>query len=385
MNLWKLVLKEAWQRRWRLVSSIVALVLATGLIVAIQSLNSSSRQAMHGYLKNLGANMIVVPAELDLLAYFSADPGLLSSANIPESHFFRLFEARIEGVEGIDPRLIMPLQIGESRVVLTGILPDKMLRPKVKQVEEQDPWKVLTLLAPESNGAVLGSELKGILGKEIGSTMSVSGREIKVVGILPQQGTIDDLRIYIHLRFLQRWFERPFSLNEIRILYTGNEILDKMASGIEGMLENTRVVTHRRMAKKQIQTMDSISRYALMLLAVILALGCISIGNEMFHNAQARRREVGILMALGATTRTILAIFMLKAVFLALIGGILGYGIGTLVAVLLAPRLLQIQVYPILSLIPWSVLMAVVFSVLSSMVPSWRASRIDPGEILQET
>ena len=114
LNLWQLVLKESWQRRWRLLSSILAIVLATGLIVAIQSLNSSSRQAMHGYLRNLGANMIVIPAELDLFAYFSADPGLLSRANIPESHFFRLFEARIEGVEGMDPRLIMPLQMGKA-------------------------------------------------------------------------------------------------------------------------------------------------------------------------------------------------------------------------------------------------------------------------------
>ena len=366
-------------------SSVLALVLAIGLIVAIQSLNFASRQAMHGYLKNLGANMVVIPAELDLFAYFSADPELLSGASIPESHFFRLFEARVEGVEGIDPRLIIPLRIGEGRVVLTGILPDKMLRPEVKAVGEQDPWKVLTLLSPESNGAVLGAELKGILNKEVGSTMRVSGREIKVLGILPQQGTIDDLRIYVHLRSLQKQFERPSSLNEIRILYTGNEIPDKVASGIEGILENTRVVTHRRMARKQIQTMGSISRYALMLLAVILVLGCISMGNEMFHNAQARKREIGILMALGATTRTILVIFMLKAVFLAMIGGMLGYGIGTLVAVLLAPKLLQIHVYPILSLIPWSVLMAVVFSVLSSMAPSWRASRMDPGEILQET
>ena len=385
MNLWNLVLKEAWQRRWRLMSSVLALVLAIGLIVAIQSLNFASRQTMHGYLKNLGANMVVIPAELDLFAYFSADPELLSGASIPESHFFRLFEARVEGVEGIDPRLIIPLRIGEGRVVLTGILPDKMLRPKAEEVEDEDPWKVLTLLSAESNGAVLGAELKGILDKEVGSTMRVSGREIKVVGILPQQGTIDDLRIYVHLRSLQKQFERPFFLNEIRILYTGNRALDVVASGIEGILENTRVVTHRRMARKQIQTMGSISRYALMLLAVILVLGCISMGNEMFHNAQARKREIGILMALGATTRTILVIFMLKAVFVAMIGGMLGYGIGTLVAVLLAPKLLQIHVYPILSLIPWSVLMAVVFSVLSSMVPSWRASRMDPGEILQET
>jgi hypothetical protein len=269
MNLWNLVLKEAWQRRWRLMSSVLALVLAIGLIVTIQSLNFASRQTMHGYLKNLGANMVVIPAELDLFAYFSADPELLSGASIPESHFFRLFEARVEGIKGIDPRLIIPLRIGEGRVVLTGILPDKMLRPEAEEVEDEDPWKVLTLLSPESNGAVLGAELKGILNKEAGSTMRVSGREIKVLGILPQQGTIDDLRIYVHLRSLQKQFERPFSLNEIRILYTGNRALDVVASGIEGMLENRRVVTHRRMARKQIQTMGSICRYVLMRLTVI--------------------------------------------------------------------------------------------------------------------
>jgi putative ABC transport system permease protein len=340
---------------------------------------------MQGYLKNLGANMIVIPAELDLFAYFSADPGRLSSANLPESHFFRLFEARLERIEGIDPRLVVPLRIGESPVLLTGILPDKMLRPKVGEVGKQDPWKVVSLLSPDSKGAVLGAEAKEILGTQVDSIIRVSGRDIKVLGILPEQGTIDDLRVYINLRLLQKWFQRPSVLNEIRVLYTGNESFDKVASRIEGMLENTRVVTHLRMARKQIQTMDSIGRYALMLLAVILVLGCISIGNEMFHNAQARRREVGILMALGATTRTILVIFMLKAVFVALIGGILGYGVGTLVAVLLAPTLLQIHAYPILWLIPSAVLTAVVFSVVSSMAPSWRASRMDPGEILQET
>lgn len=77
------------------------------------------------------------------------------------------------------------------------------------------------------------------------------------------------ISIRTHLCSLQKQFERPFSLTEIRILYTGNRALDVVASGIEGMLENTRVVTHRRMARKQIQTMGSIRRYALMRLAVI--------------------------------------------------------------------------------------------------------------------
>ena len=130
--------------------------------------------------------------------------------------------------------------------------------------------------------------------------------------------------------------------------------------------------------------MDSIREYALALLVVTLILGSISIGNEMFHNAHARKREIGILTALGATTRTILTIFIMKAFFLALVGGLLGYGVGSLVAFILAPRFLHLQANPSLSLIPVAILTAVVLGVLSSAAPSWRASRMDPGEILQE-
>lgn len=385
MNLWKLVLKEAWIRRWRLLVSILSLILATGLIVVIQSLSSSSKRGIHAYMKNLGANMAVIPAELDLFAYYSADPGSMDTADMPESHFFRLIEAGIEGIEEIDPRLTIPVELSGTRVVLTGILSDRMVRPKAKEIGDEDPWEVMTFLMPDSHSAVLGSELKEILTREVDSRLTVSGRDIEVLGILPHQGTIDDLRIYVHLRFLQKWRERPFSISEIRILYTGNRDLEKVASEIEGILGNTRVVTQRRMAKKQIEIMDSIHRYALMLLAVILVLGWISIGNEMFHNAHERRREIGILIALGATTRIILLIFMLKAVFLALVGGLVGYGIGTLVAVSIVPKFLHIPVYPSLSLVPLAILIAIVFSVLSSMVPSWRASKMDPGEILQET
>jgi putative ABC transport system permease protein len=384
LTLWKLVIKEAFQRGWRLVASLVALVLATGLIVTILSLNSSSRKAMHGYMKNLGANMVVIPAELDLLTYYSADPNYLKRVDLLESHFFRLIERQIPGVEGIDPRLTVPVDIGGVRGLLTGILPDRMLRPEVGEAGGEDHWEVLNSLTPESDRAVLGAELKRLLNQEMGAAMEVAGNSLKVVGILPEQGTVDDIRIYVHLRTIQKWLERPFSLNEIRVLYTGKKAIEKVASGIEGILENTRVVTHSRMARKQIQTMDSIREYALALLVVTLILGSISIGNEMFHNAHARKREIGILTALGATTRTILTIFIMKAFFLALVGGLLGYGVGSLVAFILAPRFLHLQAYPSLSLIPVAILTAVVLGVLSSAAPSWRASRMDPGEILQE-
>jgi putative ABC transport system permease protein len=384
LTLLKLVIKELWRRRWRLVASVLALVLASGLIIAILSLNSSSRQAMHGYLKNLGANMVVIPATLDLVSYYSADPVLLSRDTMPESHFFRLIEAGLKGLEGIDPRLVVPVEIGGNRALLTGILPGRMLRPKASRIVVEDPWEKLKLLSPDTNSAILGTEIAEIVSGQTGSIVQAGGRELSVLGVLPPQGTLDDLRIYVHLRSLQRWVQKPLSLSEIRILHTDAGALEVAASRIEGSLENTRVVTNRRMARKQIHIMGSIRRYALALLAVILVLGCIIIGNEMFHNAHERRREIGILTAMGATTRAIVWIFMMKAVFLALIGGLVGYGTGTAAALLVAPRFLQIQISPSLHLIPLAILVAVGLSVLSSLVPAWRASRMDPATIIQE-
>lgn len=384
MNIWNLVYKEALVRKWRLLTSLATLVLAAGLIVVIQTLNTSSREAIRDYMHNLGANMIVVPAAADLLAFYSAEPVNSGSAALPESHYFKLLEARIHGVAALDPRLALPLDVDGKRVILTGVLPDRILRPREGRQGADDPWSLLDELEPQSGRAVLGAELRNLMDKATASGLRMAGADLEVAGVLPRQGTIDDLRIYLHLRFLQRLLDRKFALSEIRILYTGDRDLEQTASGIEGLLGNTRVLTHRRTAGKQIAILESIRGYALVLLVVVLVLGWLGIANEMYHNAHARRREIATLIALGATTGTILEAFLMKAVLLALLGGLLGYGVGTLTAAHLGPALLRIEVSPDLSLIPLAVLAAVLFSALSSLLPAWRASRIEPAEILQE-
>lgn len=72
-------------------------------------------------------------------------------------------------------------------------------------------------------------------------------------------------------------------------LDSSNGAFEKVASTKEGILENTRVVKHLRMAKKQIHAMKTFDRYAIMLSNIIL-LGWINIGNEVFQKAHERRR-----------------------------------------------------------------------------------------------
>lgn len=70
----------------------------------------------------------------------------------------------------------------------------------------------------------------------------------------------------------------------------------------ENVLNLWKLVTKEAWQRRW-RLLASVLALALALLAVILVLGSISIGNEMFHNAHERRREIGILTALGQQRR----------------------------------------------------------------------------------
>ena len=67
----------------------------------------------------------------------------------------------------------------------------------------------------------------------------------------------------------------------------------------------------------------------LVVVIIIAIIGVASISNYMFSNVYERRREIGIYMAMGSKPSWIVQVFMLKALYIGLIGGVLGYLIGS--------------------------------------------------------
>ena len=117
---------------------------------------------------------------------------------------------------------------------------------------------------------------------------------------------------------------------------------------------------------------------------IIAVVGCVSIANYMFANVFERRREIGTLMALGARPSFVMGVFLLKAAVLGVAGGIVGYLLGTLLAVTLGPKLAGIPVLPIPSLAAWGVGISVTIAMAGSYLPARRAARMDPFDALQE-
>jgi putative ABC transport system permease protein len=66
------------------------------------------------------------------------------------------------------------------------------------------------------------------------------------------------------------------------------------------------------------------------------------------------------------------------------VGGVLGYLVGTISAVLLGPYLAGLDISPVLAYFWWALLVAMLISLLGSWYPIYRAARIDPAIIMQE-
>jgi putative ABC transport system permease protein len=104
--------------------------------------------------------------------------------------------------------------------------------------------------------------------------------------------------------------------------------------------------------------------------------------NILLVSVTERTREIGVRMAIGAKPRNILAQFLVEALTLAVMGGLIGIGLGILVA----ERLAASFQWPLLirgDIIVLAVGFSAAIGIGFGLYPAWKASRLDPIEALR--
>ncbi len=403
MNVFKVVFRELSERKNQLATSLIAIIMGIAVIVAVRSITYYSEKAISLEMDALGANVLILPKGVTVDDYYRAD---LGNETMPESYVDDILNSGLKGVDNLSPKLSMVSRIGGRETIVTGIKPKAEFLAKpiwemagnifetpvgcavpTGTAKPKDPNAVdrrTPIEALPENGALVGSEIAGSMNLAEGSTLAIANETFNVTGVLPPSGTVDDSRVFVHLSAVQRMCGQPGRISAVEMMGCCEQISGDLIGGLNRLLPDAKVVTIGQIVSTQQRTNLMMRNFSLIFLVIILLVGGVSIANYMFANVFERRREIGILIALGAHRGLIQRIFILKALLLGLVGGIGGFVAGTALAILLGPSMAGITVHARPEWFLLSVSISMLLAFLASILPVYRASRLDPAITLQE-
>jgi len=234
----------------------------------------------------------------------------------------------------------------------------------------------------------------------VGKTIRIRNMIFRVIGVLTPKGSTawgmdqDDTIIIPWLTVRRVIQNSTFNdVNQLLIKLQSKEMTDAATDDITALLRQRHHIAPGAdddftvMDMTEItDTISKVSKVMTVLLTVIasisLLVGGIGIMNIMLVSVTERTREIGLRMAVGARRQDILMQFLVEAVVLAGIGGLLGTGLGTAAAQILSST----NHWPIL-ISPAYIFLALSFSgavgIFFGFYPAWRASKLDPIEALR--
>jgi len=406
MRLPNLVWKELRARPSALLTSGLTILLGVAAVVAIRHVTVHADGEVHRQLVALGANVLILPADASLQDYYAADQ---SGKTLPEEHVSAVFFAGLTGVEKVSPKLSVPAVFSGQPLILTGILPQSEFKTKVA-------WQSVSLFSPKQHEGckraksivsdagdspesltksrsieqlqkteiLVGADIAERTGIKPGTDVPLLGESFNVLAVLPRTGTVDDGRVFAHLHTVQRLAGTGEVVNAIEIVGCCEAAAGDLVPQIRKLLPDAKVVTISQVVQTQLGINRLIGKTSLFVLAVLVVIGCATVTGAISANVRERRREIGTLMALGATPSFVSRMFLLKALWLGLGCGSLGCLMGVGFAIWFGPQWAGVSIRPLPGLSAMAILAASGLAIMAAYWPARQAANLDPCVCFQE-
>lgn len=398
MRLSTLIGKEMGERPVPMFTCLLAIALGVTALVAIRTVTYFSELAVAREMDSLGANVLILPKGVGVQDYYAAD---LHGETLPEDYVQRITLSKLQGVDNLSPKLCVPATLGGRPLTVTGILPKSEFQAKaawggagifnhpigcgahggVPDNRPADPKALARKRVIETLGereALVGAEVAERHGLHEGDALHLLGGQFTVLAVLPPTGSVDDARVFAHLHAVQELAGKGEVVNVIEVVGCCKQIAAGLVDGLNKLLPEARVVTITQVVQTQQNVNQLMERLSLVFLAVLLAVGGAAMASTLYGNVSERRKEIGTLMALGAPPSLVLRLIVGKAMVLGLAGGVGGYLLGSVGALWLGPQLANVAVRPLPWLAGLAVGIALAVTLLASLLPAWRAARLDP-------
>ena len=314
---------------------------------------------------------------------------------------------RLASVEVAIPRIISSGKMEFNDVVAFGTaasVPDGVKRKTAYEVLESEAEVGRLLKDGDVNKVVLGYNFwdsDDIFGERVvpGKTVLIQDEKFVVVGILEKTGSlIFDNVVMMNEDSLRELMDYGDDVDVIAVQAKSEDVMMRVKEDIEKLLRKRRgvdegeedfeVSTPEVMMETVNSILGGVQAFIIIIASISILVGALGIVNTMTTSVLERRKEIGIMKAIGATNFQIFLQFFFESGMLGFVGGLVGVIAGTLISVAGVAGInsfIGAELAPTIDfmLIGGALLGSFVIGAIAGVVPAMNAAKQDPVEALR--
>ncbi len=383
------------------------------LKIALRQVLSRKRQTFFAILA-VALAVSVITVMMAMLSGFQGELIKSSIENSPhivinpqtEGNFIHLYRytstqiAEKEGVVAVSPKYLgqaaLKYRNNAEGISLQGIEPeaeDTVLRVS-KDVVEGD----FIALSHTRYGIVLGDKLAENLGVKLGDRVDAvfpgsKTTSFNVVGLIYTGTAADEVTAYARLDSVQDFFNEAGVVSTIGVRIADPYQADVIASSIERET-GLNAVSWIEANAEILNLLNTQMALTNVFYALIYGIAGFGIANTLITIVAQRTREIGILKAMGASQKSIMAVFLFQSIILGAIGLLLGTILGYIATVALQNYRIEVpqEMYFGLQTLPlevqplnfvYAAFFAFIINIISGIYPARKAAQLDPVKAIE--
>jgi len=372
---WRILWRLLYASRGRLALAVLAVASGAAVCAALLNLDLDATDKLTREFRVLGANVVI-----------SAPSSGDAAATVNLNAIRQIEELRLPEIVAAAPYLYLSgeaeTQGNRAAVIVAGTWLDEVSRMN-------SWWKVEgNWLSARDNRSdcMIGEQAASRLGLIPGQSVKVhyARREatLRVAGIVTA-GSSEDSQIFIALPLAQELAGMGERASLIEVIARGSaseieDVIRRLSIALPGL----EVRPLRQLAQAEGRLLERIRGLLFGTVVLILALSSLAVLAAMAGLALERRRDVGLMKALGGSVRTIMRFFLAEATAIGFAGGIFGFIVGMALSEWIGERVFSVSITPRLIVLPATLALMVLVS-LAGALPLRLLGRVRPSDILR--
>ena len=352
-----LSLKALARNKSRAALTILGIVIGIAAIMLIVTVGEGAENSILNELSGLGAETIVIRPGQEPTGPSDFAGTLFSDSLTTKDVAALLKKTNVPELVDIAPAVIVPGSVSYQGDTFTGIIfgwSAEFMAEAFNLVPEVGSLFDDGAIKRNESIVIIGAKVKKELFGEndaLGENIKIKGRNFRITGVLPKRGqlaffNVDEL-ILIPYTTAQKYLLGIDHFHEIVVKASSPEVVDRTVRDIEATIRESHgitdpekddffVVTQAGLVSEISAILDILTIFLSAVVAIALVVGGIGVMNIMLVSVTERTKEIGLRKAVGARNLDILIQFLIEAVSLTFLGGVIGIAVGAALSFILS-------------------------------------------------